>query len=166
MNVNLSEIRRRTVTPNDYISSLEEASRGLFLAKKRNYALHSEALPTLRKFADRIVVVAFSASWCKDCAEQIPVLALLSDATGLEVRIFGGIKKDPLSQICKWRIPPSPPEVVTLHVDKLPTMIVFGLNGNEIGRIEEHPRTMPTLEQELNEIVKSHNSDCNSGITT
>ena len=102
-----------------------------------------------------VIIVAFSASWCKDCAEQIPVLGLIAEATGPEVRIFGGIKKDPLSHTSKWRIQPSPPEVTTFLVDTLPTIIVFDVDGEEVGRIEERPKTMPALEQEICEIVKS-----------
>jgi hypothetical protein len=94
-------------------------------------------------------VVAFSAEWCKDCAVNIPVLALISEATGLEVRIFGGLKKDPLSHTRKWRIPPSPPEVEMFHVDKIPLIILFDKEGKEVGKIIENPREKPTLEEEL-----------------
>jgi hypothetical protein len=80
----------------------------------------------------------------KDCAKHIPVLALLSEATGLEVRVFGGIKKDPLSHTCKWRIPPSPPEVRTFDIDGLPTIMILDAKGREIGRIVETPRHWPT----------------------
>ncbi len=154
MNIDLSEIRRKTVTANEYICGLDEVPRELFLAKKRTYLLQPEAVEALRIYVGDFVVVAFSASWCKDCAEQIPVLALISEATGLEVRIFGGVKGDPLSHISKWRIPPSPPEIATLHVDKLPAIIVFKTDGDEVDRIEERPKKMPTLEQELCEIVE------------
>ena len=88
----------------------------------------------------------------QDCAANIPVLALISEATGLEVRIFGGLKKDPLSQTRKWRIPPSPPEVETCNVDKIPLIIVFDKEGKEIGKIIENPRE-PTLEEELLKII-------------
>jgi hypothetical protein len=47
------------------------------------------------------VLVVFSAQWCKDCATNIPVLALISEATGVDVRVFGGLKKDPLSHTRK-----------------------------------------------------------------
>ena len=63
--------------------------------------------------------------------------------------------KDPLSHTIKWRIPPSPPEVITFNVDKIPLIIVFDVNGKEIGRIVESAKRCPTLEQELCEIIKS-----------
>jgi thiol-disulfide isomerase/thioredoxin len=55
--------------------------------------LDVKAINKLESFANNYVIVAFSAEWCKDCAANIPVLALISESTGLEVRIFGGLKK-------------------------------------------------------------------------
>jgi thiol-disulfide isomerase/thioredoxin len=108
------------------------------------------------KFASKYMIVVFSAEWCKDCTEHVPVLALISEATGLEVRVFGGLKKDPLSQERKWRTPPSPPEVETFNVDKIPVILVFDRKGNEIGRIIENPRQALTLQEELLEIILRH----------
>ena len=126
-----------------------------FWRENKTYPLQCVTVEELQKSSGSFIIVAFSASWCKDCAEQIPVLGLIAEATGIEVRIFGGIKKDPLSHTSKWRIPPSPPEVATFLVNTLPTIIVFDADGEEVGRIEERPKTMPTLEQEICEIVKS-----------
>ncbi len=155
MNVDLSEIRKRTVSISHYIDGLEEPFKEGFVARKQTYQLHKEAVDQLKQFAHSCVVVAFSASWCKDCAQNIPVLALIAETTGLQVRVFGGLMKDPLSHTSKWRIPPSPPEVITFNVDKIPLIIVFDVNGREIGRIVESAKRCPTLEQELCEIIKS-----------
>jgi thiol-disulfide isomerase/thioredoxin len=156
MIVDLLEIRDKTVSIDEYISSIEPVFRERFFARKQTYALKLCAVEELRKSGRSLMIVVFSASWCKDCAEQIPVLALMADAAGLEVRIFGGIKKDPLGHTSKWRVPPSPPEVNTLRVEKLPTIIVFDASGMEVGRIEERPKMTLTLEEEVCEIVKSH----------
>jgi len=155
MRINPTATRRKTLAADEYIGSLEQIFRDRFLARKQTCQLQCVAVEELQKAAGSYIIVAFSASWCKDCAEQIPVLGIIAEATGLEVRIFGGIKKDPLSHTSKWRIPPSPPEVTTFLVDTLPTIIVFDIDGKEVGRIEERPKTMPTLEQEICEIVKS-----------
>ena len=149
MSINLSEIRKKTVSVEQYLDSLEEPFRERFLTRKQTYTLNQEAVNQLKKVEDKYVIVAFSAEWCKDCAANIPVLALISEATGLEVRIFGGLKKDPLSHARKWRIPPSPPEVEMFHVDKIPLIIVFDKEGKEVGKIIENPREKPTLEEEL-----------------
>lgn len=155
MLLDLSEIKRKTVSATDYINSLEEPFREKFLARKQTYQPNQEALSQLRESAGKYMIIAFSAGWCKDCAVNIPALAVINDASGLEVRVFGGLKKDPLGQGHKWRIPPSPQEVETFNVDKLPLIIVAEREGSEIGRIVEKPTRQPTLEQELCEIIKS-----------
>jgi hypothetical protein len=156
MNVDLADIRKKTISVGQYIDSMEQPFKEKFLNRKQAYKLQPEAADQLKNSAEKYVAIVFSAAWCKDCAENIPALSLLSESTGLEVRVFGGLMKDPLSQVCKWRIPPSPPEVITFEVDKLPLIMIFDLYGNEIGRVIESPKRWPTLEQELNEIMKSH----------
>lgn len=153
MNISLSEIKKKTVSVSQYIDSLKQPFSEKFLTRKQTYQLKREAINQLKKFANKYVIVAFSAVWCKDCAANIPVLALISEATGIEVRIFGGLKKDPLSHTRKWRIPPSPQEVETFQVDKIPLIIMFDKEGKEIGRIIENPREKPTLEEELIQII-------------
>jgi thiol-disulfide isomerase/thioredoxin len=153
MSINLSEIRKKTISVEQYLDSLEKPFRERFLTKKQTYKLNQEAVNQLKKVADKYVIVAFSAEWCKDCAVNIPVLALISEATELEVRIFGGLKKDPLGHTRKWRIPPSPQEVETFQVDKIPLIIVLDKNGKNVGKIIENPREKPTLEEELIQIV-------------
>jgi thiol-disulfide isomerase/thioredoxin len=155
MTINLPEIRKKAVTPTHYIESLDASFREKFLIRKATYEPRIQALEQLRRFGHEYVIIAFSATWCKDCAANIPVLALISERTGIEVRVFGGLKKDPLSLACKWRIPPSPPEVVDLNVDKIPLMIIADRRGEEIGRIIENPKLTPTLEEEIYEIIKS-----------
>jgi hypothetical protein len=152
MNTNLSEIRKKTVSVKEYLDSLEQPFRDKFLTRKQTYRLKLEAVNQLKKFANNYVIVAFSAEWCKDCGVNIPVLDLLSRATGLEVRIFGGLKKDPLSHTRKWRIPPSPLEVETFNVDKIPLILVLDKEGKTIGRIIENPQEL-TLEEELLKII-------------
>jgi len=153
MSINLSEIKKKTVSVKQYLNSLEEPFRKRFLTRKQTYTPNQKAVNMLKKVADKYMLVAFSAEWCKDCAVNIPVLASISEATGLEVRIFGGLKKEPLSHTRKWRIPPSPQEVETFQVDKIPLIIVFDKEGKDIGKIIENPQEKPTLEEELVKIT-------------
>jgi hypothetical protein len=155
MFLDLLEIRMKTVSAADYINNLEEPFRERFLARKKTYQPNQEAISKLRAYADGYVVIGFSAGWCKDCAVNIPVLAVINEFSGLEARVFGGLKRDPLGRGQKWRIPPSPREVETLKVDKIPLIIVADREGREIGRIVENPAHQPTLEQELCEIIES-----------
>jgi hypothetical protein len=154
MLLDLSEIRRKTVSVTDYMSNLEEPFREKFLRRKQTYRLNQEAISKLRESAAKYMIIAFSAGWCTDCDVNIPVLALINEASGLEVRVFGGLKKDPLGHEGKWRIPPSPREVEKFNVDKIPLIIMADREGREIGRIVENPTQQPTLEQELCEMIK------------
>ena len=153
--VDVTEIRKKTVSATEYINGLDEPFKERFLERKRTYQLDAETVKQLKKLEEKYMVVAFSAIWCKDCAVNIPVLALLSEETGLEVRVFGGIRKDPLSHLHKWRVPPSPPEIESFKIDKLPSILIIHSTGNEIGRIVETPKVQPTLEQELQDIIKT-----------
>lgn len=155
MLLDISEIRRKTVSVTDYITNMEEPFRQKFLTRKQTYQPNQEAVSQLRESAGKYIIIAFSAGWCKDCAVNIPVLAVINEASGLEVRVFGGLKKDPLGQGRKWRIPPSPREVETLSVDKIPLIIIADREGKEMGRIVENPTQQPTLEQEICEMIKS-----------
>jgi len=154
MNTSLLEIEKKTLSIDKYIESLEQHLQDKFLVRKQNYRLNVEATNQLARLAKDYTLVVFSAQWCKDCATNIPVLALISEIAGMNVRIFGGLKKDPLSRTRKWKIPPSPPEVEKFRVDKIPTIIVISKEGKEIGRIVENPKLASTLEQEIYEIIK------------
>lgn len=156
MNADLSRIRDRTVSVGQYLKGLEEPFKERCLTTKQTYQLRQEAIHNLKAQACNYFIVTFSASWCKDCARFIPVLDLIAERTGLEVRVFGGLKGDPLSHTSKWRIPPSPSEVIMFNVEKIPLVIVLDLNGVELGRIVESPKRCPTLEQEICEIIRCH----------
>jgi len=147
--INLEEIRRKTVPVDDYISSMNEPFREKFLDRKENYQPNQEAIEKLKKESNKYTVVVFSAEWCKDCAKNVPVLWLISESTGLEVRVFGHIKKDPLNPKTKWRIPPSPPEVKTFDVQKIPWILICDRKGKEIGKIIENPKIMSSVEEEI-----------------
>jgi hypothetical protein len=76
-------------------------------------------------------------------------LDLVHEATGLPVYILGGVKTDPLNPDRQWAVPPSPPEVDSLNIKAIPTILLYTLDGKEIGRVIENPSIKPTLEEEL-----------------
>jgi hypothetical protein len=43
----------------------------------------------------------------------------------------------------------------TFEIEKLPTIIIFDEQGHDFGRIVENPKIMPTLEEEISEIIGS-----------
>jgi len=152
--VDFDEIKRKTVSVDEYLSSMTSSNKQKFLTRKESYQLNQDAVSKLKRIADKYTIVVFSAEWYKDCVTNIPVLELVSQATRLEVRVFGHIKRDVLSTKEKWRIPPSPPEVKTFGVEKLPWIIVLDENGEEVGKIIENPVHTGSIEEELLYILR------------
>lgn len=150
----LKELVRRTVSVKDYVMHMDEPFRDRFLKRMKAYSLKEDIVEELKKRVDEIFVVVFSAEWCKDCAANVPVLALLADKTGMKVRVFGGLKKDLLNPNETWRIPPSPPELREFKVERTPHIVVFHINGRQLGKIVEKPAPNKTLEEEILQLVK------------
>jgi thiol:disulfide interchange protein len=152
--VDLKAIRRRTVSANEYINKMAHPFKEKFSERRQTYQLNNEAVQRLKSYAKDLVIVIFSAEWCKDCAANVPVLALLAEKTGMKVRVFGGLKRDPLNPKERWRIPPSPSEVKTFNVQKTPHMIVFDKQGKRLGTIIENLKLEKTLEDEILHIIQ------------
>ena len=119
------------------------------------YTLDEDAVEAIRDHAGKVAVVAFSAEWCPDCHRNIPVLCLLSEATGMEVRVFGHLMREAKNLEEMWRIPPSPPEVKVFNVVKIPLILVLNEHGEKVGEIVENPPEGQTLEEALLEILKT-----------
>jgi thiol-disulfide isomerase/thioredoxin len=128
----LKELMGRTVSVKDYIMHMNDPFRGRFLERMETYSLNEENVEELTKYVDGVFVVVFSAEWCKDCAANVPVIALLADKTGVKVRVFGGLKKDLLNPNEAWRIPPSPPRSKGFQSERTPHIVIFHINGGQL----------------------------------
>ncbi|WP_287587809.1 thioredoxin family protein [Candidatus Borrarchaeum sp.] len=152
--MDLDQIRERTQSAYDFVSSLE-----LFKYVYDNYQLNQEVITELKKYVNDYTVVLFAASWCRDSRAGVPVFALLETEIGLEVRVFGGMETAPFDQDHTWTIPPSPPEAEEWGVTAIPWIVVFlrdnSKNGQEVGKIVERPQWGMTMEEELLEIIKN-----------
>ncbi len=151
---NMKMITKRTVSVNEYIDEIAMPFKQRFLETKQVYKLNEIAVQKLKRHAKDVIIVVFSADWCKDCAANVPVLALLAEKTGIKVRIFGGLKKDQLNPEETWRIPPSPIEVKKFNIQKTPTILVFDKQGNNLGNIIENPKSENALEEEILHLVQ------------
>jgi len=120
-----------------------------FMERFYGYKLDYRVADKIRKHAGEAVVFVFSAEWCPDCHRNVPVLALIHEATGLEVRVFGHIMRDSKSDTRRWAVPPSPREVEDFKVSKIPYIVVLSVDGEKMGEIVENPRPGLTLEEEL-----------------
>lgn len=143
------DMLHRAVPVQKYLTELEGEYRNKYDTRRKKYKPNAEIVIAIKKQASNFIIVAIGASWCKDCVLHIPVLDIIRESTGLRVEILGGVKTNPLDPNCQWAVPPSPPEVNTLCITRIPTILIYTCEGKEIGRIEEHPVIKSTLEEEL-----------------
>jgi len=149
----LESLRKNSESISDYLSSVADKAPA-FEKRKAEYEFDEGIIAKLREVASGAVVVAFSAEWCKDCHRNIPVLDLISEKTGLEVRVFGHLMRDTKSPDERWSIPPSPPEVKEFDVVKIPLIFVLNGDGEELGKIVENPPEGEALEESLLKILR------------
>jgi thiol-disulfide isomerase/thioredoxin len=149
----IAKLRKNSETVHDYVSTPSKA-KDAFDKKRAEYKLDAAVVRDLKKKAENYMIVAFSAEWCPDCMRNIPILNLITEATGIEVRVFGHIMRDAKSNTKKWAVPPSPPEVDEFKVVKIPLIVVLRKDGEKMGEILENPPKDKTLEQSLLEIMK------------
>jgi thiol-disulfide isomerase/thioredoxin len=149
----IAKIRKGSEAVHDYVSAPSKA-KDAFDKRRVEYKLDAAVVKELKKKAKDYMIVAFSAEWCPDCMRNVPVLNLLAEATGLDVRVFGHMMRDAKSNTRKWAIPPSPPEVEEFNVVKIPLIVILNKAGEKIGEVVENPPTGKTLEQALLDIMK------------
>ncbi|MFX1566493.1 MAG: thioredoxin family protein [Promethearchaeota archaeon] len=146
----------RAMLIDEYMQTCSEECRPKYETRRIEYSLKSETLDTLKKVANQFIIVAIGADWCKDCVANIAVLDLIHEATGIPVYILGGVKTDPLNPNRQWAVPPSPPEVDSLKIKAIPTILLYTPDGIEIARIIENPQILPTLEEELLYLIENY----------
>ena len=153
MKYELKAIRSNSESVADYFKSSEEKTPR-FADRKATYKLNKDTVEKIKTYADSAVVVVFSAEWCPDCHRNLPVLGLISEETGLEVRVFGHLMRNVTAPDERWAIPPSPPEVKKFNVIKIPLITVLNEEGEKLGEIIENPPEGQTLERALLDILK------------
>jgi thiol-disulfide isomerase/thioredoxin len=153
MRHDLEAIMSRSESVADYLKSSEKKTPR-FAERKSAYKLNKETIEKIKAHAGSAVVVVFSAEWCPDCFRNVPVLGLLSEETGLEVRVFGHLMRNVKDPNERWAIPPSPPEVKEFDVVKIPLIIVLNEEGEKLGEIIENPPEGQTLEGALLDILQ------------
>lgn len=153
MKYDLEKIKARSEAVRVYISAPSKA-KDAFDKRRAEYKLDAAVTKELKKRTKNYMIIVFSAEWCPDCIRNVPILDLIAEATGMEVRVFGHIMRDAKSNTRKWAVPPSPPEVDEFNVPKIPLMIVLKKDGEKVGEIVENPPPGKTLEQALLDVMK------------
>jgi thiol-disulfide isomerase/thioredoxin len=150
----IESLRKKSEPVAKYLDEAYETTRS-FARRLEDYRLDEAAARRLRELAGGVVVFVFSAEWCPDCHRNVPVLKLIQDATGIEVNVFGHLKKDISDAGRLWKIPPSPPEVEDFGVERIPLIVVFNPEGELLGEIVENPPGGETLEKALLDILEA-----------
>ena len=99
-------------------------------------------------------IVVYSAYWClRDCAVVVPRLKAVVDSLENKPRytIRGGIKVDRINRKFLGL-----DELEPLKINKVPILVLFDKEGEEIDRIVEQPKE--ELEADLAKILKQHYS--------
>jgi len=148
----IEELRRNSESVSDHMSRVGGVSSP-FTRRLEEYALEKTVIQGLKRYVEDAVVIVFSAEWCPDCHRNVPVLSLISDATGLEVYVVGRLMRDAKNSEERWKIPPSPAEVKDFDVVRIPLIVVLNRDGAKIGEIVENPPEGQTLEEALLDIL-------------
>jgi thiol-disulfide isomerase/thioredoxin len=150
----LEKLVKNSEKVSTYIS-ISSKDTSAFKENYEKYVLNDESLLGLKNHKEDVLIFAFSAEWCPDCQKHIPTLGLIAVSTGIEVKIFGHLMRDPETPKRYWRIPPSPPEVEEFNVRKIPTIVILDKKGKKIGCIVENPPEGKTLEKAILDIIES-----------
>ncbi len=150
----LEKLRENSEPVSQYLDSVSEA-KPAFARRREEYVPDEGVIRELKEYAGEVVVTVFSAEWCPDCFRNVPVLGTISEATGIEVLVFGHLMRDVKNPKKRWRIPPSPEEVKEFDVVKIPLITVLNNEGEKIGEIVENPPEGKTLETALLDILRT-----------
>jgi thiol-disulfide isomerase/thioredoxin len=124
------------------------------MERYESYRLENEVEIKLKYHNEKYRIYAFSAEWCPDCYQHIPILAHIQEKTGLKTRVFGHLMRDAKNPNKRWRIPPSPEEVELFEVVKIPSIYILDNQGKKAGEIIENPPMEKRLEDTILDILE------------
>ena len=133
----------------EYLETMSERFVNRFKRRYEETQIPNEYVERLKKLLTNKMIIAFSAQWCGDCSNNVPVLAKISEHTGAPLKILGGIKSDPKGKGPYWKSPPSPQEINELRIKRIPWIAVIDDKGNVHAIIDENPKYKPTVYEEL-----------------
>ncbi len=155
MKANLDDIRNRATTIRGYIETLGGKDQDILMETYEEYNLDMQVVEELKDELNDLSVVIFSAAWCGDCKNAMPVMLHLEEKLGLDVMVFGTIKTAPLDPNVKWAVPPSPPETNEWGVTAIPYFFFFNKEGEKVAVLIEKPTVKDTLEAEILHVLRN-----------
>ena len=107
------------------------------------YQPNREIVNKFTSLSDRYFLVVFATEWNVECRNQLPNLAKIFIAASNPALSIKVIDFDENRDIAD-----------EMRVLRIPTIIVHDRSWREVGRFVEKPQHLPTLEEELWEIIE------------
>lgn len=142
------------VSPDEFLQSMRlEKYRQMFKDTVKNTQVKENIVAQIAEIvkSKNVAIRIFVADWCKDTRNAFPAIStLVNQIPEIDLTLLHGIKNVPFDKNIRWKIPPSPPEVDTFDLRKIPTIIIFDkTSGEEVGRMIERPEATETVEEEI-----------------
>jgi thiol-disulfide isomerase/thioredoxin len=127
------------------LSQHELASRySWFEDGRQTYVPDESTVKALLPYAPQMRFVVVMGTWCSDSRKHVPPFYRLAEALHVSEKQIELIGVDRQKQ--------GPADIAALHIDYVPTFIVF-YKGKEVGRIIENPRI--SLEKDMLQILQN-----------
>ena len=127
----------------------------------------NDADKTLTDFAGKVLIVNFWATWCAPCVKEMPALDRLNAKLGGKDFQVVAINQErngpkvakPFAEKQGWKLPVYLDAATGFYRDAklrgLPTSIIIGKNGQELGRVEgEVVWDSPAVEKMVQDLIK------------
>lgn len=127
----------------EYISNMSEIYRLLFKASYDEYNVDKNIIKNIKQVLNNKVlnVLVLAAEWCPDSRQNVPALAKIAESIkSIRISIHEVNKGDELS--------------TKFGLIKIPTIIFYDEDWNELGRIIENPST-GSIERDLEQILRA-----------
>jgi thiol-disulfide isomerase/thioredoxin len=138
----IESVFKRGKSFNEYVSGMSEIYRLLFKVSYDEYNVDWDSVKCIKQFLNNRVlnVIVLAAEWCPDSRQNVPALAKVAESIGtVRLSIHEVNKGDELS--------------TKFGLIRIPTIIFYDENWNELGRIVESPLT-GSIERDLEKILR------------
>jgi len=128
----------------EYINNIKNPTvKSTIKQRVQEYRPNPAIINKLSSLTDRYFLVVFATEWNLECRAQLPCLAKIFIAASNAAINIKVIDFDENRDIAD-----------EMRVLRIPTIIVHDRSWREIGRFVEKPQRLPTLEEELWEIIE------------
>jgi len=128
----------------DYINNIRNPTvKSTIKERVQEYRPNPEIVNKFSSLTDRYFLVVFATEWNAECRAQLPNLAKIFIAArnpALNIKVIDFDENRDIAD--------------EMRVLRIPTIIVHDRSWREIGRFVEKPHHLPTLEEELWEIIE------------